>query len=192
MNDLIQRALDTADRLGATYADVRVVERRNEGLTVKNGALEAATSNVSAGFGVRVLVNGAWGFSSSAVLEADEADRIAGEAVEIARASGVAQKGPVELDDTPPVTASYRTPYEEDPFAVSLDDKLRILMEADAAMARVPGVAIREGSVVAGREMKTFASTTCARFEQEIFEAGGVIEAYAVIETEMQQRRYPN
>jgi len=192
VNDLIDRALDAADRLGASYADIRVVERTSEELTVKNGALEAATSNVSAGFGLRVLVNGAWGFSSSAQLEPAEADRIAGEAVEIARASGLARKGPVELDDTPPVTDSYRTAYGEDPFGVSLDDKLRILMEADAAMARVPGVAIREGNVVAGREIKTFASTAGARIEQEIVEAGGGIEATAVNDSEMQQRSYPN
>lgn len=192
MNDLIDRALDTADRLGAQYADIRIVERRNEGLTVKNGALEAATSNVSAGFGIRVLVNGAWGFSSSAHLEPGEADRIAAEAVEIARASATAQKEPVELDNTAPVTATYRTPYTDDPFAVSLDDKLKILMEADAAMGRVPGIAIREGSVVAGREIKTFASSTGARIEQEIVEAGGGIEATAVNDSEVQQRSYPN
>ena len=192
MNDLIDRALDAADRLGASYADIRVVERTSEQLTVKNGALEAATSSVNAGFGLRVLVNGAWGFSSSAQLEPAEADRIAGEAVEIARASGLARKGPVELDDTPHITDTYRTAYDEDPFGVSLDDKLRILMEADAAMARVPGVAIREGNVVAGREIKTFASTAGARIEQEIVEAGGGIEATAVNDSEMQQRSYPN
>ena len=192
MNDLIARALDAADRLGADYADVRIVERSNEQLTVKNGQLEAATSNQSAGFGVRVLLDGAWGFSASAVLEPGEADRIASEAVEIARASGVAQPGPVELDDTPPVTDSYRTPYREDPFAISLDEKLRLLMDADAAMARVPGVAIREATVVAGREVKTFASTAGARIEQEIVESGGGIEATAVNDSEMQQRSYPS
>ncbi len=192
MNDLIARALDAADRLGADYADVRVVERSNEQLTVKNGQLEAATSNQSAGFGVRVLIAVAWGFSASAVLEPREADRIASEAVEIARASGLAQPGPVELDDTPPVTDSYRTPYREDPFAISLDEKLRLLMDADAAMARVPGVAIREGTMVAGREVKTFASTAGARIEQEIVESGGGIEATAVNDSEMQQRSYPS
>ena len=192
MNDLIARALDAADRLGADYADVRVVERSNEQLTVKNGQLEAATSNQSAGFGVRVLIDGAWGFSASAVLEPGEADRIASEAVEIARASGLAQPGPVELDDTPPVTDSYRTPYREDPFSISLDEKLRLLMDADAAMARVPGVAIREGTMVAGREVKTFASTAGARIEQEIVESGGGIEATAVNDSEMQQRSYPS
>jgi TldD protein len=192
VNDLIDRALDAADRLGAGYADVRVVERTTEGLTVKNGQLEAATSSQSAGFGVRVLVDGAWGFSSSAVLEPSEAERVAREAVEIARASGLARKEPVELDDTAPVVDSYRTPFREDPFSVGLDEKLRLLMDADAAMAGVPGVAIRESNVVAGREVKTFASSAGARIEQEIVESGGGIEATAVNESEMQQRSYPS
>ena len=192
MKELIERALDAAERGGAGYADVRVVERETEGLTVKNGALEAATSNTSAGFGVRVLVDGAWGFSSSAILDVDEAERVTREALEIARASRLAQRDPVVLDDTAPVTDTYRTPYEEDPFAVSLDDKLRILMEADAAMAAVSGVAIREGTMNAGRERKTFASLAGAWIEQEIVEAGGGIEATAVNDSEMQQRSYPN
>jgi TldD protein len=189
---MIERALDAADRLGAGYAEVRVVERSNEQLTVKNGQLEAATSNQSAGFGIRVLIDGAWGFSASALLEPAEADRIAREAVEIARASGLGRNGPVELDDTPPVTDTYRTSYAEDPFAVSLDDKLRILLDADAAMARVPGVTIREGNVMSGREVKAFASTTGARIDQEIVESGAGIEATAVNESEMQQRSYPS
>jgi TldD protein len=192
VKDLIERALDAAQRGGAGYADVRVVERETEGLTVKNGALEAATSSSSAGFGVRVLLDGAWGFSSSSLLDHDEAERITREALEIARASAAAQREPIELDETPPVTDTYRTPYEEDPFAVGLDDKLRVLMEADAAMARVPGVAIREGNMSAGRERKTFASLAGAWIEQEIVEAGGGIEATAVNDSEMQQRSYPN
>ena len=192
MKELIDRALDAAERGGATYTEVRVAERETEQLTVKNGALEAATANSSAGFGIRVLVDGAWGFSSSRSLEPAEADRVAAEALEIARASGLARKSPVELDDTPPVTDTYRTPYEEDPFSVSLDDKLRILMDADGAMGRVPGVAIRESNLSAGRERKTLATSAGAWIEQEIVEAGGGIEATAVNDSEMQQRSYPN
>ena len=192
MKDLIERALDAATHGGATYADVRVQKRDTEQLTVKNGALEAATSSVTAGFGVRVLVDGAWGFSSSSLLEPGEADRIAAEALEIARASSIARRAPVELDDTAPATDTYRTPHDEDPFGVALDEKLRILMEADARMAAVPGVAIREGTITGGRERKTFASSAGAWIEQEIVEAGGGIEATAVNDSEMQQRSYPN
>jgi TldD protein len=192
VKDLIHRALDAASHGGADYTEVRVAERETEGLTVKNGQLEAATANASAGFGVRVLVDGAWGFSSSRSLEPAEADRVAAEAIEIARASRLAQKVAVELDDTPPITDTYRTPYDEDPFSVSLDEKLRILMEADANMARVAGIAIRESNLSAGRERKTLATSAGAWIEQEIVEAGGGIEATAVNDSEMQQRSYPN
>ncbi|MBW3613320.1 MAG: TldD/PmbA family protein [Chloroflexi bacterium] len=192
MKELIERALDAAERGGASYTEVRVQERDSEALTVKNGALEAATATTTAGFGIRVLVAGAWGFSSSARLEPDEADRIAAEAIEIARASGRAVGEPVELDDTPPATDRYRTPHDEDPFGVGLDEKLRILMDADERMAAVPGVKIREGTITGGRERKTFASSAGAWIEQEIVEAGGGIEATAVNESEMQQRSYPN
>ena len=38
MRDLTSRALDTATALGATYADVRVVRRLEESITIKSGA----------------------------------------------------------------------------------------------------------------------------------------------------------
>ena len=191
VNELIDRALDAAQRGGARYADFRIVERESESLTVKNGALEAASSSSSAGFGIRVLLDGAWGFSSSSLIDPDEVERVAREAIAIARASRLAQREPVELDDTEPAVGSYRTPHEEDPFAVPLDAKLRLLFEADERMASVQGVRVREGSMTIGRERKTFASSQGARLEQEIVESGAGIEATATNESEMQQRSYP-
>jgi len=192
VTDLIDLALDAARRAGADYADVRVVERDTESLTVKNGMLEASSSQRSAGFGIRVLRGGAWGFSGSARLAADEVERIAREAAAIARASGIAGGEPVGLDDTPPAVGSYATPFQEDPFAVSLEDKLAILFAADEAMARVAGISVREGSMECARERKTFASSEGARIEQELMEAGAGIEVSAVAEGDMQQRSYPN
>lgn len=192
MTELIDLALDAARRAGADYADVRVVERETESLTVKNGALEASSSQRSAGFGIRVLRGGAWGFAGSARLEADEVERIAREAAAIAEASGIAAGEPVELDDTPPAVGTYATPYGEDPFAVSLEDKLAILFSADEAMARVSGISVREGNMECAHERKTFASTEGARVEQELMEAGAGIEVSAVAEGDMQQRSYPN
>jgi TldD protein len=191
MKDLIDLALDGAAHGGAQYADVRVVERSTELLAVKNGELATATSDRSAGFGIRVLLDGAWGFAASSRMELSEVDRVAREAVAIARASGLAARGPIVLDDTPPATATYRTPYVEDPFAVPLNEKLSILFEADARMGAVPGVTLRSGTMEAGRETKTFASTEGAWIEQELVEVGAGIEATAVNESEVQRRSYP-
>src|SRR6476620_7504601 len=102
MRELTERALDTATSLGASYADVRVVRRRDESIAIKTGRVEGVASGESEGFGVRVIVDGGWGFASSSVLTAAEADRVAGEAVRIARASATALRDRVRLDDRPP------------------------------------------------------------------------------------------
>jgi len=191
MQELIDLALDGAQRAGAGYADIRLVERSTESLTVKNGDLAEASSDRSAGFGVRVLVDGAWGFAGSSLMERAEVERVTREAVAIARASGLATREPIVLDDSPPAVAIYRTPYREDPFTVPLDEKLRLLFEADASMGKVAGVRMRTGSMEAGRERKTFASTEGAHIEQELVEVGAGIEATAVNDSEVQRRSYP-
>jgi predicted Zn-dependent protease len=99
MRDLSDRSLDTAVHLGASYADVRVVHRRDESIAVKSGRVEGVAAGESEGFGVRVLVDGAWGFASSSRLAAGEADRVAAESVRIARASATALRDRVQLDD---------------------------------------------------------------------------------------------
>ncbi len=185
-------ALDAAERAGADYADCRVVERETEALHVKNGALESSSADRSAGFGVRVLRNGAWGFAGSALLEPDEVERVAREAVSIAAASATVPGAPVVLDDTPPAVGSFRTRYREDPFAVPLEEKLGILFAADEAMARVPGIAVREGNIEIARERKRFVSSEGAAIDQELMEAGAGIEVSAVSDGDMQQRSYPN
>jgi TldD protein len=122
MEELSDLALDVASSAGAGYADVRIVERTTESLTVKNGNLEEASSNRSAGFGIRVLLDGAWGFAGSSRMEGSEVERTAREAVDIARASGLATREPIVLDDSPAAVAAYHTPYREDPFEISLDE----------------------------------------------------------------------
>jgi len=191
MQELIDLALDAAQRRGAGYADIRIVERSTESLTVKNGDLAQAGSDRSAGFGVRVLVDGSWGFAGSSQLEADEVERVTRDAIAIATASGLAMREPIVLDDSPPVTASYATPFAEDPFAVPLDEKLAILFDADATMGRTRGVTVRSGSMEAAHERKTFASSEGARIEQELMEVGAGIEATAARENDVQRRSFP-
>ena len=76
MKTLSDRALNLAQVQGATYADVRIVQRRTQNITVKNGVVETLSDSESQGFGVRVVVDGAWGFASSSRLAPDEVDRI--------------------------------------------------------------------------------------------------------------------
>jgi TldD protein len=180
MSDLTDRALDTASAQGATYADARVVRRLEESISIKSGRVEGVASGESEGFGVRVLVEGAWGFASSHILTAAEADRVAAEAVRIARASATALRNRTRLDDRPPAHGTYETPLEQDPFAVPLETKIADLLAADQAAGGVKGIAFTESSYAAQREWKTFAATDGSLTEQTITHVGAAVEANAI------------
>src|SRR2546422_1273756 len=192
MKDLAEAALNAAQVKGASYADVRLDEHVTQDIIVKNGQLAAVSDDASEGFGVRVIVDGAWGFAGSARLDNAEVQQVVDRAIRIARASARVRSAPVDLG--PPVTSRghYRTPLERDPFAVPLTEKVDLLLRADAAMGSVKGVTIREGSMELIRQTKLFASTEGAFIEQELFESGAGIEATATSPDEVQNRSYPN
>jgi TldD protein len=192
MKELALQALDTASARGAQYADVRVESRANQSITVKNGRVEALSDDTSRGFGVRVVVDGAWGFASSSRMESAEVDRVVGLAVEVARASATTSRGSVNLGSPVTSRGSFRTSVVRDPFSVSLDEKLALLLEADREMRAVPGIAVAEGGLEAQRVVKLFANSEGALVEQELIESGGGIEALAVDDQEVQKRSYPN
>jgi TldD protein len=192
MRELTDRALDTAAQRGASYVDARVVRRIEESISIKSGKLEGVSSGETEGFGVRVLVDGAWGFASSHLLETAEVDRVAGEAVRIARASATALRHPVTLDDRPPAQGTYETPIEEDPFTVSLETKIADLIAADEAARTVKGITFTETSYAAQREHKLFAASDGSFTEQTITHVGAGVEANAVEGDEHQRRSYPD
>ena len=192
MHEITDRALDTARIRGASYADVRVVRRREESIDVKSGRLAGVLSYETEGFGIRVLVDGAWGFASSHGLTVAEADRVAAQAVRIARASATAVRRPVVLDDRPPALGRFETPVAEDPFAIPLEEKIGDLLAADEAMRRVDGIAFADTTYGAQREEKTFAASDGSFTEQVITHVGAGIEANAVDGAEHQRRSYPD
>src|SRR5215207_1482999 len=192
MRDLTDRALDAANAAGATYADVRIERLERQVLSVKNGRPDGLVEDESVGFGIRVVVDGAWGFASSSRVEPREIDRIARLAVQIARASALVSSERVELGEPIRSVASYATPVQIDPFTVSIEQKLTALLDADAAMRAVRGIAVAEGSFECQRIRKTFASTEGSYVEQTLVETGAGIEALAVGQDDAQKRSYPN
>jgi len=192
MQDLAETALNVALQLGASYADVRVMERFTEAIQVKNDRVEGVASGEEIGLNVRVLFEGAWGFASSARLDVRAAQQTAALAVRIAKASALVSGRPVDLSPLPPQRGVYATPIGRDPFAVPIDQKVDVLLRACAAMQAVKGVTIASGQMAYGREHKIFASSQGSSIEQTLYDTGAGIEAAAMAEGEVQVRSYPN
>jgi TldD protein len=190
--EIARRAVEAAGAAGAHYADARFIREEREGLTVRNQEMEGIDRSRSEGLGVRVLVNGYWGFAASARTGDRDIERTARLAADIARAAARLPRQPVELAPVDPVTAQWATPVHEDPFPVALDEKVSLLMEATRRMQAVEGLSFAEGSLDFFRTRMSFASSEGAAIEQEITHSGGGIEATAIGDGELQRRSFPN
>jgi TldD protein len=191
MRDVADLMLDAAARGGAVYADCRVVRRQVQTLSLRDGHAAVVTAFEDEGVGIRALVGAAWGFAATERTDAVSLEATARLACRVAAASARVRRRRVRLAPAVPVVGFYATPVERDPFAVSLEDKMALLIAADRAMGAVDGVVTRQASLGFVREHRLFASTEGSAVEQVIVESGGGIDATAARGGEVQTRSHP-
>jgi len=167
--ELANVALDAARAAGATYADVRFNRNRTQSLFTREQRVQGLVDNETQGFGIRALVNGAWGFAASRDVTRDEVARVARQAALQARANSLTLVRPVVLA---PVTATpngaWHSAIEVDPFGVAVEDKVAVLLDANAAALKA-GARFVNSSMFFLREEKTFASTDGSFIVQTIY-----------------------
>lgn len=118
---------------GAGFCDARLYdEDRVQLLQLYDGNLEANTSGLDRGVGIRVLMQGAWGFAATADLNAipDCFDR----ALANARAAATLPGFPKNMGHARPVKGFYAPPVSIDPFDVPLSEKLALLKSIDDSL----------------------------------------------------------
>jgi TldD protein len=175
-----------------TYADCRVVDLQDEDISTKDGIVEALSSSNSHGFNIRILKDGVWGFAASSDFSKNGIDDAIKKAIEIANASKPHKYKDVMLDDSKPISGEYRSDIKEDPFEVSVEEKIKILLEADKAQRVHSKIAVSQSHYHATKEKKYFVATNGSKVSQEIIWTGAGIEASAIDGSEFQNRSYPN
>ncbi len=158
-------------------------------MATKNGRVDAVNDVESEGIGVRVLVDGAWGFACDRRLSERGAREAALRACAFARAAG--GRSPRVLAHVEPRSGTYRTFVQVDPFSVSVADKVELCLRAESALAQ-PEVKVAEAAVRAQRERKVLVTSDGIEVEQELVECGGGIDATAVGDGTSQVRSYPS
>lgn len=192
MQDIASWALNLATLRGASYADARIVDERSRALSTKNGKIGAASDAESLGVGVRVIADGAWGFAASDDLRRESVEATAARAVEIAKASARVKVHDVKLVPEKPVTAEWASAHKIDPFAISIEQNLDLLLNIDSELRSVAGVTLAETNLNFHREERWFVSSEGANIHQTKFTTGAGYAAYAFAGSEIQKRSYPN
>jgi TldD protein len=192
MKHVANWALNTATLRGASYAEARIVAQRSRALTTKNGKVGSASDAESVGMSVRVIADGAWGFAASADLAQGAVEATAARAVEIARASARVKRNDVRLAPEKPAVKDWTTPYKVDPFSVSVEQNIDLLLKIDDELRAVAGITLAETNLNFHRDEQWFASSEGADIHQTKVSTGVGYAAYAFAGNAIQKRSYPN
>ena len=112
------------------------------------------------GVGVRVLVQGTWGFGATRDLTKSGVASAAREAVAIARANRLPDSDRVRLAPAPIVPdGRWQTPFTIDPFDVPIEQKADLLLRTNAAALKAPNVRFVSSSMLFVKEEKSYANT---------------------------------
>lgn len=174
---LAQRAVDAALSAGASYADTRLTRTiQHQYGMINKGWFQ--TDDELVGVGVRVLVNGCWGFAASPEWTDDEAVRLATSAVSQARANALGTIKPVELSKTQIATGTWATPVKIDPFTVPIEEKLDAIVYWKMC-AEQAGIPFTNDGLPSGmgftRQDRVLVTSEGTRITQTRYESGGAI-----------------
>ncbi len=175
----------------ADFADVRLIEC--EELRTYHGSGAAPDERVerNLGIGVRVLVDGAWGFASQPLSDPADAERVARRAIDMA-AAGVGAGAPTVLPEREPASGRYETAVGHDPFAVSGGEREELLERMVRAAAASAGVVGVQSGINAKRQHRHFGDSAGSRQHQHLVECGAMVVATALGHGDAQRRSYPN
>jgi TldD protein len=185
-------ALDAATSQGATYADVRVIDIRQRSLSTKNGETAQVRESESLGLGVRVIVDGAWGFASTDDLSRQGILAAALKAVEIARASALAKKHDVQLAPETKTVDRWEGPCRIDPFLIPVSSCLDLMLKVDAELRKVKNITLAEVAMDFNRIDQLFLSSIGSEIRQIKNQTGTGFVATSFAGNEIQRRSYPN
>jgi TldD protein len=166
---LLLEALTAARLAGATWADARVQRQRRQNLGTREQQVTNVLDTDTIGCGVRVLVDGTWGFSATRVLTKDGVSRAARQAVALAKANRVARDRSVTLAPSPAHSnASWKSNYTIDPWSIPVAEKVDLLLRANAAAMRVPNVRFVNSNLAFVKEERSYANSEGSMIAQDV------------------------
>ena len=139
MKEFLDIALNTAETKGADYADIRISRHKNQSIRTREERIQGISNSESYGFGVRVLVDGTWGFAASHRLTKNNVANITLRALDIARANRVVQRIPIRLAEVESYEDQWSSPIKKDPFQVPVNDKIDLLLTVNEEALKVKG-----------------------------------------------------
>lgn len=166
--ELADVGLNAAKSKGATYADVRIGRYLRQFVATRDKRVQGVANTENFGVGIRVLVNGAWGFAATHTVSKDAIAKAAEQAVAVAKANAKLQGEPVQLAPQKGFgVVNWKAPIEINAFEVPIKEKVDLLLQVND-IAITGGASFVTAMISAVNEQKYFASTDGSYIDQDI------------------------
>ena len=165
---LADAGLEAARKAGASYADLRIGRYLNQSVSTRERRVQGIGNSESFGVGVRVIVDGTWGFAATPDVTPESVARTATRAVAIARANARLQTEPVRLAPVPAYgEVSWKSPIQKNAMEIPVQEKVDLLLAVNAA-ALGAGARFVNSAIAVVNEQKYFASTDGTYADQDV------------------------
>lgn len=165
---LADAALTVAKSSGATYTDVRIGRYLNQFITTRENKVQNIVNTESFGVGIRVIVNGTWGFASTNDVTTEGIKKATDRAVAIAKANSKFQTDPVKLaPNASHGEVTWKTPIVKNAFEIPVSEKVDLLLASNAA-AQKNGASFVNSNLFMVNEQKYYASSEGSYIDQDI------------------------
>ncbi len=176
-----EAAISTATSLGATHVDVRIERTRTGLLQLRDAKPETQSDGLVMGLGVRVIVNGTWGFASSPEVNLKRAQELAQIAVAMAKTSKPLATEEVALAPEPIyANKTWVSSYEIDPFEISNGEKIDRLATLSAKLLASKTVSHVSARTMYVKEQKYYADSLGTSTTQQRVRVQTQIEGISV------------
>ncbi|MSY95711.1 MAG: TldD/PmbA family protein, partial [Actinobacteria bacterium] len=162
----LEASIQTALRLGASHVEARMMQTRVRYVATADRQLESAGLSRTSGVGIRVLVDGCWGFAGTSSMRPEDLDRAVRDAVLLARASRPLATDPVTLAPEPSHTGHWSSACSEDPFEVTNSDIEALLCGHESTLASAAGIQHTDSSLMAVDEATVLVTSDGTRVSQ--------------------------
>ncbi len=190
LSNLADAAIDHAKSLGASHVDVRIERTRTGLLSLRDAKPETQSDETVIGIGVRVIVDGAWGFASSPELAADVATRLAEKAVAMAKISKPLSTEFVSLTGEPVYkNKHWVSAYEIDPFSLSDSERKGRIEELSLKLLSAKTVNHTNAHTMYVKEQKFYADSYGTSTTQQRVRMQTQIEAISISDAGFESMR---
>lgn len=174
------------------FADVRLTSTDTQMIFFENAKLKRFSSNFdSIALGIRVLIDGTWGFASINSLAKSDIEKTIHKAIMNAKHGRKFRHTPVKWHPLPAVQKSYFYKPEIDPFQMPDEEKISCLGEVASKLVENPKIVHSYIYTEFFRQYKIYANTEGTFVDTLVYDTLPSMQVFSSDGKQMQTRTYP-